>query len=110
MKQRITITIDEEVLSLYKELAHDGRTSLSKCINDWLAETAPALSHMTSLIKAAKESPARVIAGLEVFHEQIAGELEELRDGFSIFPSGESSCQPAAKERTDTSSKPLKGS
>lgn len=110
MKQRITITIDEEVLSLYKELAHDSRTSLSKCINDWLAETAPALAHMTSLIKAAKESPARVIAGLEVFHEQIAGELNELRDGFSIFPSGENLCPPAAEARTETSSRPLKSS
>lgn len=110
MKQRITITIDEEVLSLYKELAHDGRISLSKCINDWLAETAPALAHMTSLIKAAKESPARVIAGLEVFHEQIAGELNELRDGFSIFPSADKSCQPTAEARTDSGSEPLKSS
>lgn len=109
MKQRITITIDEEVLNQYKELAHEGRTNLSKCINDWLAETAPALSHMTSLIKAAKESPARAIAGLEVFHEQIAGELGELRDGLAVLAGGESACPPAETARTDTRSQPPAG-
>lgn len=95
MKQRVTITLDEEVLSQYKELAHEGRTNLSKCINDWLAETAPALAQVTDLLRRAKEAPQRVVAELAVFSEMMGGELDTMTAQLHAM-AGENGSPPAA--------------
>lgn len=98
MKQRVTITLDEEVLEQYRGLAHEGRTNLSKCINDWLAETAPALAQVTQLLKAAKHSPQRVVADLSLFSEQMGEELAELQGTLSAMAGEPDACAPARLE------------
>jgi hypothetical protein len=70
-KVRVTLTLDEEVLNVYKTLAEATNVKLSPCINDWLSSTAPSFAVMTRDIEAIKQRPQEALNTLILFQEQM---------------------------------------
>lgn len=70
-KVRVTLTLDEEVLNVYKIMAQAMGTKLSPCINDWLSSTSPALAVMTREIDEIKQRPQEALNTLILFQEQM---------------------------------------
>jgi hypothetical protein len=55
---RFTIAVDPEVYDAFAELAHAGGVSLSRCIGDWLRDTAEAAQITTVKMNEVRRSPA----------------------------------------------------
>lgn len=68
---RFTIAVDQEVYEAFADLAHTSGVSLSRCIGDWLRDTAEAAQMTTLKVQAVRKSPQ------DAFHAFI-------RDGFPI--------------------------
>lgn len=100
MKQRVTITLDEDVLDRYKEMAHVSRSTFSKCINDWLAGTADAAEHLTKTIATAKQSPQRAMADLSLFQEEMQHQLDGLNEDIRGL-LGDTDVRTPAAQRED---------
>lgn len=70
-KVRVTLTLDEDVLNVYKVMAEATNTKLSPCINDWLSSTSPAFAMMTRDIEAIKQRPQEALNTFILFQEQM---------------------------------------
>lgn len=86
MKTRVTLNLDEEVVEQYKSLMASMRgTSLSKFINDWLTNTAPAAEHMVKQIELAHREPEMALNELVLFQEQMRQQVVEVNDQISAL-------------------------
>ena len=54
---RFTIAVDPEVYEAFADLAHTSGVSLSRCIGDWLRDTAEAAQMTTLKVQAVRKSP-----------------------------------------------------
>jgi hypothetical protein len=54
---RFTIACDPEVYEAFADLAHTSGVSLSRCIGDWLRDTAEAAQMTTIKLNAVRKSP-----------------------------------------------------
>lgn len=58
---RTTISLSPEVLEIFKRMADAGNMSVSRCMGDWLTDTADAAQMITLKMEEAKVAPMRVI-------------------------------------------------
>lgn len=54
---RFTIAVDQEVYEAFADLAHTSGVSLSRCIGDWLRDTAEAAQITTMKVNAVRKTP-----------------------------------------------------
>lgn len=54
---RFTIAVDADVYEAFADLAHSSGVSLSRCIGDWLRDTAEAAQMTTIKLNAVRKSP-----------------------------------------------------
>lgn len=54
---RFTIACEQEVYDAFAELAHTSGVSLSRCIGDWLRDTAEAAQMTTIKLNAVRKTP-----------------------------------------------------
>lgn len=58
---RVTVSIDEEALKVYKGMAQVSGISLSRCMGEWLADTADGAQMITVKLSEARKAPQRVL-------------------------------------------------
>lgn len=58
---RFTISVEAEVYEAFADLAHSSGVSLSRCIGDWLRDTAEAAQMTTIKVNEARRSPEEVV-------------------------------------------------
>lgn len=78
-KVRTTVTIDEEALAVYRQLAETLGVSLTRAIGGWLEESTDAAQMVALNVRAAKESPAKALREISrtmAFAEGQASELQ----------------------------------
>lgn len=74
---RFTIATDPEVYEAFADLAHSSGVSLSRCIGDWLRDTAEAAQITTIRLNEVRKSPQDA---LQVFlRDCIVPGMEEYR-------------------------------
>lgn len=54
---RFTIAVDQEVYDAFADLAHTSGVSMSRCIGDWLRDTAEAAQMTTLKVRDARREP-----------------------------------------------------
>jgi hypothetical protein len=59
---RFTIAVDQEVYDAFADLAHTSGVSLSRCIGDWLRDTAEAAQITTIKLHEVRRSPQEAYA------------------------------------------------
>ena len=74
---RITVSIDPEVLEVFKQQAGVLGLSVGRTIGDWCADTVDAAQLVNGNIKRAKAAPAEVMRELQQLTRDTAGVLGE---------------------------------
>lgn len=70
---RTTISVPQDVYEVFKQMADVSGTSVSRCMGDWLAETAEGAQHVSMQLQQAREASKRDIKQL---HEALkSGEI-----------------------------------
>lgn len=72
---RTTISIDPEVLEIFKRMGEAANTSTSKVMGEWLADTADAAQMIMLKMEEAKKAPMRVMRELQAM---VAGMSDQL--------------------------------
>lgn len=62
---RVTVSIDAEVLEVFRQQAEVLGVSLGRAIGDWCADTADSAQLVLGNIKRAKAAPAQVMRELQ---------------------------------------------
>lgn len=100
---RTTISLTPEALAVFKRMADAGNMSVSRCMGDWLVDTAEAAEMLTLKMEEAKRAPLKVmremramVAGLGVMADEVEVEVRERR-------------QQAARSRAAETPKPPSG-
>ncbi len=76
---RFTIAVDDDVYEAFVDLAHSSGVSLSRCIGDWLRDTAEAAQMTTIKVQQARRTPQEA---LEVFiRDGMVPEMLRLQSG-----------------------------
>lgn len=108
-KVRFTIAVDQDVYDAFAELAHTSGVSMSRCIGDWLRDTAEAAQMTTLKVRDARRSPQDA---LHAFLMSMTPEIERLmregpRNAWGTAArrarggeSGSEQAQPVAAART----------
>lgn len=78
---RTTISLDPQVLEVFKRMAEAGNMSVSRCMGDWLTDTADAAEMITSKMEDAKKAPMRVMRELKAMVAGMGGEVDTIMDG-----------------------------
>lgn len=58
---RTTISLPPEALEVFKRMADAGNMSVSRCMGDWLTDTAEAAEMITLKMEEAKRAPMKVM-------------------------------------------------
>lgn len=107
---RTTISLSPEVLEIFKRMADAGNMSVSRCMGDWLTDTADAAQMITLKMEEAKKAPMRVVremrgllAGLtdtvNDAEESVRKARREAREGGAAAPpSGPTEASSDAQE------------
>lgn len=61
---RTTISLPQDVYEVFKQMADVSGTSVSRCMGDWLAETAEGAQHVSMQLQRAREVSKRGIKEL----------------------------------------------
>lgn len=85
-RTRTTISLEPEVLEIFKRMAEAGNMSISRCMGDWLSDTADAAQMITLKMEEAKKAPLKVmremramVAGMNATVDEIEEEVRAQR-------------------------------
>ena len=80
---RTTISVDKEVHQIFVAMAEAGGMSVSRCMGEWLADTAEGAQFVAQKMKEAKASPKTVMRELQAaamgMHEMATEVLDDMR-------------------------------
>ena len=62
---RTTISLTPEAHAIFKRMADAGNMSVSRCMGDWLSDTADAAQMITLKMEEAKNAPMRVLREMQ---------------------------------------------
>jgi hypothetical protein len=77
---RTTISLTPEALAIFKRMAEAGNMSISRCMGDWLVDTADAAEMLTLKMEEAKRAPLRVMAEMRAMVAGMGLEIDEIQD------------------------------
>lgn len=72
---RTTVSIDPEVLAVFKRMAASARISVGRAIGDWCADTVDGAQFVTQKMEQARKQPQLVMREMQA---TAAGLLEEI--------------------------------
>lgn len=72
---RTTISVDPEVYEIFKRMAEAGGMSVSRCMGEWLADTADGAQMVAIKMQEAREAPMKV---MREFQAMAVGFQEEV--------------------------------
>lgn len=93
---RTTISIDSEVYDIFRKMAEVTDVSISRCMGNWLAETAEGAQFVTQKMVQVKQAPMDVMRELHVFSD--VSELT-FKTAVSNAKSKSRTSLPAARQR-----------
>jgi hypothetical protein len=80
---RTTISVDKEVHQIFVAMAEAGGMSVSRCMGEWLADTAEGAQFVAQKMKEAKAAPKTVMRELQAaamgMHEMATEVLDDMR-------------------------------
>ena len=105
-RTRFTIAVDPDVYEAFAYLAHTSGVSLSRCIGDWLRDTAEAAQMTTLKVRDARRQPGEAFeAYMREVAESLPGIQAKMREtGWgTLAASGSASVVPHGwtKEEND---------
>lgn len=84
-KVRITLTLDEDVIDVYKTIAEATNNKLSPVVNQWLGSTSAAFALMAAEIDDIKQRPAKALNTLLLFQEQMDDAVDTMDPAMGAF-------------------------
>jgi hypothetical protein len=84
-KVRITLTLDEDVIDVYKTIADATNNKLSPVVNQWLGSTSAAFALMAAEIDDIKQRPAKALNTLLLFQEQMDEKIDTMDPALANF-------------------------
>lgn len=82
---RTTISLDPEIHALFVSMAEVSGTSVSRCMGDWLSDTAEGAQFVTLKMKEAREAPRIVIREAQAMArgllEEVNATARQVREG-----------------------------
>lgn len=80
---RTTISIEPEVLDVFKRMAEAGNMSVSRAMGEWLGDTAEAAELIVLKMEEAKKAPMAVMREMQAMiagmSDQVDMDMEKLR-------------------------------
>jgi len=73
---RLTISMQPEVLEVFRRMSEVSGLSVGRCIGDWCGDTVEGAAMITKKLAEAREAPARV---MREFHQLALGMADEVR-------------------------------
>lgn len=101
MTQRIrtTISLSPEALEIFKRMAEAGNMSVSRCMGDWLTDTADAAEMITLKMEEAKKAPMKVMREMRALVSGMAVSVDEASEEVRRIRQRDSQrAQPSAAE------------
>ena len=90
---RFTISVDGDVHDAFADLAHSRGVSLSRCIGDWLRDTAEGAQMVTMKMNDARRSPAEALQAF--LRDAVVPGMEEVRrKNPHLFPAAVDAQRP----------------
>jgi hypothetical protein len=77
---RTTISLTPEALEIFKRMADAGNMSVSRCMGDWLSDTADAAEMITLKMEEARKAPMRVMNEMRALVAGLADSVDETSD------------------------------
>lgn len=74
---RTTVAIDPEVLATFRVMADAAGISVSRCIGEWLADTADGAQMVARKMVEARRAPGQVMRELQAAAHGLSRELDE---------------------------------
>lgn len=74
---RTTISLSPEALAIFKRMADAANMSVSRCMGDWLTDTAEAAEMITVKMEEAKRAPMRVVQEMRALVAGLADSVDE---------------------------------
>lgn len=75
---RTTISITPEALAVFKRMAEAGNMSISRCMGDWLVDTADAAEMLTLKMEEAKRAPLKIMREMRAMVAGMGLGIDEL--------------------------------
>jgi len=72
---RTTISLDPEVLDVFRRMAEASNTSVSRCMGDWLTDTADAARVIALQVEEAKRAPLAVLRDMKAVMAGITSQV-----------------------------------
>jgi hypothetical protein len=94
---RTTVSIEPEVLAVFRKMADTSGLSLSRCLGEWLADTAEGAQLVAQKMQEARRAPVTVMREVQAMlhgaHEEAGVVLAELR-ARKLGPDGPQARRP----------------
>ena len=74
---RTTISLDPEVHAIFVTMAESSGTSVSRCMGDWLADTAEGAQFVASKMQEARRAPKTVMREMQAMSRGLVAEVDE---------------------------------
>lgn len=82
---RTTISVDQDVHEIFKTMAEAAGMSVSRCMGEWLADTADGAQLVALKMQEARKSPMTVMRELQAMsvglQEEVVKTMETMRAG-----------------------------
>ena len=72
---RTTISLDPEVLDVFRRMADASNTSVSRCMGDWLTDTADAARVIALQVEEARRAPLAVLRDMKAVMAGITAQV-----------------------------------
>jgi len=74
---RTTISLDPEVHAIFVTMAEASGTSVSRCMGDWLADTAEGAQFVASKMLEARRAPKTVMREMQAMSRGLVAEIDD---------------------------------
>ena len=78
---RTTISLDPEVHAVFVAMAEAAGTSVSRCMGDWLADTAEGAQFVAMKMQEARKAPKTVMREMQAMSRGLLEEVNATIDG-----------------------------
>ena len=86
---RTTISLDPEVHAIFVTMADAAGTSVSRCMGDWLADTAEGAQFVTSKMVEARRAPKTVMREMQAMARGLVDEIDAQANDMRFKSLGE---------------------
>lgn len=74
---RTTISLDPEVHAIFVAMAEAAGTSVSRCMGDWLADTAEGAQFVAGKMQEARRAPKTVMREMQAMARGLVAEVDQ---------------------------------